>query len=284
MRRVWNPIIAMLLAALGAGNSYAVESTQVTFQNAPYNGQPFTSVKARLTIPAGESVGEKLFPVVIVLQACGGLDDNVTTDWPNFLGQRGFATLVPDLLGSRDLVSACDREPIPLDERMRDVYGAIAFLANHPRVDHDRIHVLGFSWGGTHVLEALLERRLGQFATPESARVKNGVAVYPGCIGIFKAVTERHVSPAFYAPALIIGAELDDWTPVSQCRVVVEGQRTPPKVQMEIMAGAHHGFDQWTSRGRRLSTRQVLGYTMAPSQAATDAARRLTVEFLEAAR
>ncbi|MEY4344264.1 MAG: hypothetical protein RL032_96 [Pseudomonadota bacterium] len=37
---------------------------------------------------------------------------------------------------------------------MRDVYGAIAFLANHPRVDHDRIHVLEFSWGGTHVLDA----------------------------------------------------------------------------------------------------------------------------------
>ncbi|MEY4344265.1 MAG: hypothetical protein RL032_97 [Pseudomonadota bacterium] len=91
----------------------------------PPNGQPFTSVKARLTIPAGEPTGEKLFPVVIVLQACGGLDDNVTTDWPNFWVNVGLprwfpiywdpATLCPLVIGSPyRWMSACATSTVPL--------------------------------------------------------------------------------------------------------------------------------------------------------------------------
>lgn len=277
-----NRICIMVFSLLGlfSRQCFAAESVNVSFANARYNDQPSTTINARLTVPTGTG----LFPVVVVLQACGGLDDNVTVDWPQFLGDKGYATLIPDILGSRGVKNACDQNPISLDERMRDVYGAIAFAANHPQLDRERIHILGFSWGGTHVLEALLERRTTQFLKSESARVRSGIAIYPGCSGIAKAVTERNVSPSFYAPALIIGAQLDDWTPVELCRLVVTRQKQPPKVRLEVVLQAHHGFDQFTNRGQRLSLRQYLGHTMEPSQAATDIARRLAVDFLAESR
>jgi dienelactone hydrolase len=49
---------------------------------------------------------------------------------------------------------------------------------------------------------------------------------------------------------------------------------------MEVIAGAHHGFDQFTNRGRPLGTRRELNYTLAPNRAATDTARTLVKEFL----
>ena len=252
---IW--ICFMFFAALAGEPSQAAQSVRVSYENTPFNNQPTRKINGELKTPDGTGP----FGAVLVLQACGGLDDNVSIDWPKYLNDLGYAAFIIDILGSRNVPSACDGNPIPLDERLRDVYGALAFLAQRPSIDPARIYAIGFSWGGTHVLEALLERRPGQFATTQKAVFKGGIAVYPGCEGIAGAVIQRNAQPVFYAPLLIVGAELDDWTPVANCKTVVSGQRQPGLARLEIMAGAHHGFDQFTNRGSPLSLRKVLGHS-----------------------
>ncbi len=273
-RTVWFCIA--LLGVLSATHAEAA-SSRISYENAPFNNQPGRKIWGELKTPSGAGP----FPGVLVLQACGGLDDNVTIDWPKYLNELGYAALIIDILGSRNVTSACSGNTIPLDERMRDIYGALRFLAQHAALDPQRIYMIGFSWGGEHVLEALLERRLPQFGTPQPA-FKGGIAVYPECKGIAGAVTQRNITPAFYAPALIIGGELDDWTPIAHCRTIVSGQRQPAEVRMEIMPGAHHGFDQFFNQGRGLTTRKEQGHTLAPNRAATDKARALVKDFLSA--
>lgn len=272
-RTIW--FCVALLSTLSATQANAA-SSRVSYENAPLNNQPARKIWGQLHTP--DSKGSS--PVVLVLSACGGLDDHVTTEWPKYLTELGYAAFVIDILGSRNVLSECSSGTIPLDERMRDVYGALAFLAQHPAVDSQRIYMIGFSWGGSHVLEAALQRRLPQFNTTEKAAFKGGIAVYPDCKGIAGAVTQRNVRPAFYAPVLIIGAELDNWTPISLCQTIISGQSQPGLVRMEVMPGAHHGFDQFTSNGRPLGTRREINYTMAPNRAATDAARALVKDFL----
>ena len=273
-RTIWFCLI--LMAAFYAVRADAAQSTRISYENAPLNNQPSRKIWGELKTPDGNAP----FAVVLVLQACGGLGDNVTTDWPKYLNELGYAALIIDILGSRNVASACSGNPIPLDERMRDIYGALRFVSQHASIDPQRIYMIGFSWGGEHVLEALLDRRLAQFGTTRNAAFKGGIAVYPECKGIAGAVTQRNVSPAFYAPALIVGGELDDWTPISHCRTILSGQRQPPAVSMEIIPGAHHGFDQFTNRGNLLSARKELGHTLAPNRAATNTARALVKEFL----
>ena len=261
----------------GSSPGHAAPSARVVYDNAPFNNQPTTKISGELKTPDGAGP----FPAVVVLQACGGLGDHVTVDWPKFLNEIGFAALVIDILGSRKVANACTGNPIPLDERMRDIYGALAFLAENPAIDASRLYAIGFSWGGTHVLESLLERRPGQFASGEKhAVLKGGIAVYPGCEGIYGAITQRNVKPNFYAPLLIVAAELDDWTPVSQCQTVIAGQQQPGRASIVIMPDAQHGFDQLTANGTALATRKAFGHTLSPSRAATDKTRMLTKDFL----
>lgn len=273
VRTVWFCIA--LLGVLSATNADAA-SSRVSYENAPLNNQPSRKIWGELKTPDGSGP----FPAVLVLQPCGGLNDTVTLDWPKYLNELGHAAFIIDILGSRNVQSACSGNVIALDERMRDVYCALRFLKQHAAIDPQRIYMIGFSWGGEHVLEALLERRLAQFGIMQPAAFKGGVAVYPECKGIAGAITQRNVTPAFYAPALIIGGELDDWTPISHCRTIVTGQRRPAEVRLEVMPGAHHGFDQFFNQGRGLTTRKEAGHTLAPNHAATNAARALVKDFL----
>ena len=252
------------------------QSSRLSYDNAPLNQQPSRKIWGDLKLPGGTGP----FPAVVVLQTCGGMTDNVTIDWPNYLNELGHAAFIIDILASRSVRSECGTQTIPLDERMRDVYGALLFLKQHAAIDPQRIYMIGFSWGGEHVLEALRERQLTQFGLRPSAAFKGGVAVYPECKGIAGGITRGNITPAFYAPGLILGAELDDWTPISLCQTIMSGQRRPAQIRMEIMPRAHHGFDQFFNQGRILSARKESGHTMAPNRAATDTARTLVKEFL----
>lgn len=266
-------IVGFALAFLCACTT--TQSGRVSYENAPLDNQPSRKIWGELKTPDGKGP----FPVVLVLQPCGGLNDTVTIDWPKYLNELGHAAFIIDILASRGVQSECGRQVIPLDERMRDIYGALRFLAQHQSIDPQRIYMIGFSWGGEHVLEALLERRLAQFGIAQQGAFKGGIAVYPECKGMAAAITQRNVSRVFYAPGLIIGAELDDWTPISHCQTIVSGQRRPAKIRMEVMPGAHHGFDQFFNEGRGLTTRRESG-TLSPNRGATNTARALVKEFL----
>lgn len=274
---VRNRLFAGAFVALLPVCALAAEPLAVTYDNAPLDGKPTTQIAGKLKLPDGSGP----FAAVVLIHSCGGLEDNVTTDWPEYLTGQGYAAFTPNILGSRHIASACTGRAVPVEEIMRDVYGALQFLAKQPAIDASRIHTIGFSWGGWNVLEALRDQTQRQLTAQGGPTFAGGVAVYPYCNSI-RNESKRGQVPTFSRPALIIGAEKDDWTPVADCKAVIEGQGQPARARMDVIAGAHHGFDQLTVDGRGVGMRRVYSrYTLDPDKAATEKARAMVKAFLE---
>ena len=61
-----------------------------------------------------------------------------------------------------------------------DIYGALEMLAKHPRVDPERIALMGFSRGGQGALYASL-KRFHEAWNKSSAQFAGYIAFYPDC-------------------------------------------------------------------------------------------------------
>ncbi len=177
-----------------------------------------------LAKPAGAGT----FAALIMLHGCSGLPPGgpPSTDW---LTEQGYVTLQIDSLGPRNLDSGCFGN-ISAAERVLDAYGAADYLSGLPFVDGERLAVMGWSQGGSTALDAVLGEGIGQ---PLGQPFRAAVAVSPWC-GYAKA---------FYAPALILSGEEDEWTPARFCRRAVEAlpAHSAP-VEIVIYPGVHHGF------------------------------------------
>ena len=75
-------------------------------------------------------------------------------------------------------------------------------------------------------------------AAPPPARA--AILVYPDC-ALADALGAKL---AVHQPTLIAMAALDDWTPVSQCKAVIDRiVQGRDLIEMHIYEGAHHSFD-----------------------------------------
>lgn len=183
-------------------------------------------------------------PVVVALHGCGGLYrrdgrqlEARNTDYIKRLHALGLHVLLPDSFGSRGLGSLCaqryaDRK-IGVEDRRGDVLAALQWLQQRPEAEVERIALLGWSNGATTVLNLIDARR----PVPTLAAA---VAFYPGC--------SRLAGVELGAPALLMqlgGA--DDWTPPQPCeRLARRWQAQGRAVQLDVYAGAYHGFDGQT--------------------------------------
>jgi dienelactone hydrolase len=119
-----------------------------------------------------------------------------------------------------------------------DAYRALAVLGRHPRIDTDRIAVMGFSKGGFVALYSSL-RRFQRMHAPAGLTFAAHVAFYPICQRRF--IDEEDVSDR---PIRVFHGEADDWTPIEACRKYVERLRRAGKdAALVAYPGAHHGFD-----------------------------------------
>src|SRR5205085_469221 len=89
---------------------------------------------------------------VILMHGCSGLPTHSVTAWQPLLVSWGYATFVVDSFGGRNLRNVCGNALRLLGtHRIPDAYGALALLARHPRIDADRVALMGFSHGGITV-------------------------------------------------------------------------------------------------------------------------------------
>ncbi len=113
------------------------------------------SIEAYLIRPSTETGARA--PAVIVIHDNQGLTDAVRAT-ARLLAADGFVALAPDLVSRladrpQQAPSGRGRRPAPvaalsLSQTAQDVTAAFAFLQADPRVDPERISVLGFGWGG----------------------------------------------------------------------------------------------------------------------------------------
>lgn len=212
-------------------------ATGVKFQGiSPTAEKEEITLRGRLYKPKGEGP----FPAVVFLHGCKGTDERQWI-WANRLKDWGYAVLVVDSFGPRNIVDTCNRSHGPFTQAV-DAHSARAFLAAKPFVDSNKIAVMGWSQGGGGTLFALKPDTLSaaKFAADSetlSATLepfKAGIAFYPPCSTSLKNLS---------APLLILIGGADDWTPADRCSSAIPKENTDHEVILKIYPGAHHCFD-----------------------------------------
>jgi dienelactone hydrolase len=185
-------------------------------------------IQGYLTKPNGHGP----FPAVVLLHSCLGLPAN-RQSIADALALWGFVALFVDDFATRGVKETC---AVAFAEGLSDAFGALAFLSRRPFVDGKRIGVVGYSQGGDTALEIASSRFASVFAVPDGVKFKVAAAFYPPCENLGDARLK--------IPTLILVGELDDVTPVADCRRLAEAQRGDgADVRLVVYPGAAHGFD-----------------------------------------
>lgn len=243
-----SPLIGMLLALTVFAPSpshagvarvevHAFQSTTLTdqeFLTGKKNGKPVT-LAGELRIP---KLGTDRLPTVVLVHGSSGVSGYVD-DWAQWLNAMGIATFVFDSFTGRGLVAVSnDQSQLGRLTMIVDAYRAIELLAKHPRIDPERIALMGFSRGGQASLYAGLTRfqRMHAVNAPAYAAY---IAFYPDC-----RTTYRGDVDIVGKPIRIFHGGADDYNPADACRSYVDRVRKAGKdVQLTEYPGAHHVFD-----------------------------------------
>lgn len=218
---------------------------------------------ATLIVPEGQGP----FPAIVIMHDCSGLgprSSGAPRRWADRLAGEGYAILIPDSFGPRDLPNGVctDTSGKARDAnayvRAGDAYRALAYLRTLPVVDGGRVGIMGGSHGGFTTLASMYTPVDPK--SPIAAVRRDGfaaaVGLYPACgstFGAWKVMrTDGTRGPIIgyegvyqpVGPLLILIGEKDDWTPAEPCRRLAEAsQGAGYPVKIKVYPGAHHSFD-----------------------------------------
>ncbi len=267
------------------------------------DGKPAT-IAGELRIP---KPGTDRLPAVVYVHGAGGIGFNYGM-WAGELSKAGFATFVVDSFTGRGITNTIT-DPAQLSPyaKMNDAFAALAVLTKHPRIDPDKIAVIGFSNGAVPSLYASMDRFQRAYA-PEGASFAAYIGFYAPCNTAM--IDDEKVSQK---PIRLYHGVADDWVPIGPCRdYVARLKKVGANIDLVEYPGAYHLFDNQaiagtvripqapTDRKCRFEERPQgviinsdtgqpasfndpcieRGTTIAYNAEATDAARKDVVEFL----
>ncbi len=237
-------------AALVHGQVSDVGSIErVTLRSGSY--ADFRQVFAREAL-AGVSVPATLrfperprdrYPAVVVVHTLGGFQEANEGWLAAELRRSGFATLTYDSFRARGLSQSAlvgSRSGPPMASGVADAFAALRLLAGHPRIDADRIGIVGFSFGGEMAhLTAFESLRVAMGAGP--SRFTAHVATYPA--GNYGARAEAGAYTG--APILMLLGDKDDNLPVAKVEgylAYASGAGHPAPIATVVYPGAFHAW------------------------------------------
>ena len=230
--------LAQPVTSLADGGSGRLEFTSKTPRGPSdlvrRNAMPEAIIAGDLTLPPG---GERV-PAIVLMHGSGGILEGREHDWAARLNALGYATFVVDSFTPRGLrTTAADQTRLPTMANVADALSALKLLASHPRIDRDRIAVMGFSRGGQVALYTALEPiRTGMI--DGDLRFAAHVALYPSCNIPYRA------DAVSAAPILMLLGGADDYTPAPHCLAYAEWfARTGARIETRLYPGAYHDFD-----------------------------------------
>jgi dienelactone hydrolase len=230
------PLIVLLLAIAGCAPAlYDLPPalTETDDGTVWFRGPGKLVMSGDLTLPDGEG----RVPAVILMHGCAGLPHRAIDGWKPLLRDWGYATFVVDSFGPRGYREVCTNGAVSSIQRVPDAYGALAILSTHPRIDPDRIVLMGFSHGGL-VANAAATDWARKFAREPEHRFRAIFSFYPSCVGRVEARLRLVV------PLRIHTGEKDDWTPAAPCVENMARYRADgADVVVTVYPGAPHGFD-----------------------------------------
>jgi dienelactone hydrolase len=197
-------------------------------------GKPVT-LAGELRLPRA---GTDKVPVVVIVHGINGLTPN-HDEWARALNSWGIGAFILDHLSGRGIAPMSPGDlQLAGGARMVDVYRALSVLSKHPRIDPERIAVMGFSMGGLATLLSSQERFRTRYG-PTDVQFAAYIALYAS----YPARLRDDVKVAARPIRLYHGTG-DDWTTAAQCRALIEDlKKTGADVTMTEYSGATHGYD-----------------------------------------
>lgn len=157
------------------------------------------------------------------------------------LRKSGFATLTYDSFAARGTTGQnLSASPAYLIAGTADAYAALRWLASDPRIDADRIAIIGFSFGG-EIAHMTAFASLRSALDPGPLRFAAHVAFYPA--GSFGVIAD----PGAYtgSPVLMLLGDKDDNLPVAKIENYLAYARSaghPAPIETVIYPGASHAW------------------------------------------
>ncbi len=203
------------------------------FLSGDANGKPVT-----MTGEFRIAQGSGKLPVVILMHGSGGMGANIEA-WAQKFNAMGVSTFAIDGFTGRGLTSVnTDQASLGRLNFILDIYGALALLAGHPRVDPDRIALMGFSRGGQAALYASLTR-FHKMWNKSGAQFAAYIPFYPDCATSYAGETEVAAKPI-----RIFHGIPDDYNPVASCKPYIQRLRDAGRdITLTEYPDAQHGFD-----------------------------------------
>jgi dienelactone hydrolase len=259
MYRILHILIATTAYGMAAAHCQTPQAgtTTTTFQSSTYSDMrqllareaPAGAVTVKASLGFPEQARDR-YPAVIVVHGLGGYRDSNEGYVAAELRKAGFATLTYDSFSARGTTGAAlQGSPGYLLPGVADAFAALRLLSGDPRIDADRIAIIGFSYGAEVAHLAAFEP-VRSALNPGAGRFAAQVAFYPG--GTFGAIAETGAYTG--TPVLMLLGGKDDNLPVAKIESYLAYARTagaPAPIETVIYPGAYHAWtfpDQPTAR------------------------------------
>ncbi len=252
----------ILLMFVSATWLAACQAAGVSFSNvALSSADSAREISGLLVKPEGAGP----FPAVVLLHTCGGVKPHVSEDWPAYLKSLGYVVVTVDSFGSRGL-GPCGNALHPSGpgpkttayrEITRDAYGAFDYLERQPFVRKGRIAVIGFSLGANAINSYLIHE-----PRASAGNFKAAVGIYGRCHDLWRYKPDS-------TPLMELAGELDE-RHIDACR------NARPPIEVHILPGAYHSWDDFTASGRI----NMYGDKSQYDRNATAKSRELVRDFL----
>jgi dienelactone hydrolase len=175
---------------------------------------------------------------VVLMHGSSGV--GATTEaWVHSFNTMGISTFVIDGFSGRGLTAVGPNQALlGRLNLILDIYRSLDILAKHPRVDPERIVLMGFSRGGQAALYASLDR-FNKLWNKSGAQFAGYIPFYPDCSTSYATDTEVAARPI-----RIFHGTPDDYNPVASCKAYVGRlQAAKRDVALTEYPDSAHGFD-----------------------------------------
>lgn len=229
---------AQPVSSLADGRSGRIQFESITPANyaalVRRTESPRVTVTGKLSLPKGEGK----VPAMVIAHGSGGVSDAREGRWADRFVDLGIAGFIVDSFNPRGIKdTAQDQSRLSPAANVADTLAALKLLATHPRIDAQRIGVIGFSRGGQVATYTALEP-IRRSVVDGELQFAVHIPFYPPCNTIY--VAEKVTG----APIRFMLGGADDYTPPGPCARYVEWFRSKGVDAASITYdGAYHMFD-----------------------------------------
>ena len=194
---------------------------------------------ARLTASLHMPEAAEPVPCMVILTSSAGVQRHREHFYAQALNEAGVAALIVDSFSGRGVRrTVADQTLVSAAQMEGDAFAALALLRADPRIDPERIGIMGVSKGGGASLNAAIAVR---------QRWREGFPhVFDLHVAICPGATAQHRDPTTHGkPIFFMLAARDNYTPALLAVEYAERMRAAGngRIKVKVYGNAHHGWE-----------------------------------------